>query len=126
MKEKTPANWACTKADGIINSRMTDLAVKSWLLHLRGKKSSQISFSCVSRKTRASPALRRKKRGREGLVKRVDRQRTGKGAREVRLPGEVTSPLLVVEDFQRVDLSFSLDRGIFIFPTEYSRYHLKA
>lgn len=34
--------------------------------------------------------------------------------------------LLVIKDFQSVDLPFAFDRDILIFPTEYSRYHLKA
>lgn len=33
--------------------------------------------------------------------------------------------LLVVKNFQGVDLTFSLDSDIFIFSTEYSRYHLR-
>ena len=35
-------------------------------------------------------------------------------------------PLLVVENLQGVDLSFSLDCDILIFATEYSRYHLRG
>lgn len=35
-------------------------------------------------------------------------------------------PLLVVKDFQSVDLPFAFDRDILDFPTEYSRYHLNA
>lgn len=34
--------------------------------------------------------------------------------------------LLVVKNFQSVDLPFSLDCNILIFATEYSRYHLKG
>lgn len=40
--------------------------------------------------------------------------------------GSIELPLLVVKNFQSVDLPFAFDRDILILPTEYSRYHLRA
>lgn len=50
----------------------------------------------------------------------------GRGPSSLHLGRGEILPLLVVKDFQSVDLPFAFERDVLDFPTECSRYHLSA